>query len=99
MPESVANLFLLMKLVSPASTLEKFEADYRAGTIRYGDLKKELGEDMVRFIAPIRERAAAIRADQAYLNRVMEQGAAKARASAKITLAKVQAAMGLNYYA
>ncbi|MDP4149070.1 MAG: tryptophan--tRNA ligase [Bacteroidota bacterium] len=98
-PESVANLFLLMKLVSPASTLQKFEADYQAGTIRYGDLKKELGEDMVKFIAPIRERAVGIRADEAYVRRVMEQGAAKARSSAKVTLQEAKEAMGLNYYA
>jgi tryptophanyl-tRNA synthetase len=98
-PESVANLFQLMKLVSPASTLDRFEADYQAGTIRYGDLKKELGEDMVKFITPIRERATAIRADEAYVRRVMEQGAAKARTSAKGTLQLARQAMGLNYYA
>jgi tryptophanyl-tRNA synthetase len=98
MPESIANLFLLMKLVSPVHTLSKFEADYEAGTIRYGDLKKELSEDMVKFIAPIREKAAAIRADEAYLRKVMEQGATKARASAQATLQLVRQSMGLNYF-
>jgi tryptophanyl-tRNA synthetase len=98
MPESISNLFLLMKLVSPAPTLSKFEADYDGGTIRYGDLKKELAEDMVKFIAPVRERAAAIRADEAYLRKVMEQGAAKARASAQATLQLVRQSMGLNYF-
>ncbi|MHA4812458.1 tryptophan--tRNA ligase [Flavitalea flava] len=98
MSDSVANLFQLVKLVSPPETLQKFEADYKAGTIRYGDLKKELGEDMVRFISPIRERTEAIRNDEAYLAGVMEKGAAKARESAQITLRLAKEAMGLNYY-
>jgi tryptophanyl-tRNA synthetase len=98
MPESVAGLFQLMKLVSPEDKAAKFRTDYDAGTIRYGDMKKELGEDMVKFIAPIREKAAAIRGDEKYLREVMEGGAAKARASARATLSLVKQAMGLNYY-
>jgi tryptophanyl-tRNA synthetase len=98
MPEAVAGLLQLMKLVSTAATLEKFRSDYEAGTIRYGDMKAALGEDMVRFIAPIRERAAAIRGDERYLRDVMEKGAIKARASAQATLGLVKEAMGLNYY-
>jgi tryptophanyl-tRNA synthetase len=98
MPDSVASLFQLMKLVSPEATLDKFRSDYEAGTIRYGDLKKELGEDMVGFITPIREKAAAIREDEQYLRKVMQQGAEKARASAQATMTLVKQAMGLNYY-
>lgn len=97
MPESVANLFQLLRLVSSEEVVQKFSADYEAGTIRYGDMKKELAEDMVRFIAPIREKAEAIQNDAAYLRRVMEQGAAKARASAQVTIALAKDAIGLNY--
>ena len=98
MPESVANLFLLLGLVAGSDVVSKFEADYRAGTIRYGDLKKELGDAMVAFIAPIREKAEAIRHDEPYLRRVMEQGAAKARVSAQATLQLAREAIGLKYY-
>lgn len=98
MPDSVANLFQLLRLVSIPEVVQKFEADYEAGTIRYGDMKKELGEAMVAFIAPIREKAEAIRHDQSYLRRVMEQGAAKARASAQATLQLATEAIGLKYY-
>jgi tryptophanyl-tRNA synthetase len=98
MPETVANLFQLMKLVSPEDTQAKFRTDYDAGAIRYGDMKKELGEDMVRFIAPIRQKANAIRNDQAYLREVMEKGAAKARISAQATLLLAKEAIGLKYY-
>jgi tryptophanyl-tRNA synthetase len=57
-----------------------------------------LGEDMVNFIRPIREKAEAIRNDEKYLKEVMEKGAAKARKSAQATMALVREAMGLNYY-
>ncbi|HXD78236.1 MAG TPA: tryptophan--tRNA ligase [Puia sp.] len=98
MSEAVANLFLLLRLVAGSDVVSKFEADYAAGTIRYGDMKGELAEGMVRFIAPIREKAAAIQADEPYLNRVMEQGADKARESARETLRLVREAIGLKYY-
>ena len=67
-------------------------------TIRYGDLKKQLAEDMVKFISPIRERSNSILQDETYLQRVMEQGAEKANRSAAITMKLVRQAMGLNYF-
>jgi tryptophanyl-tRNA synthetase len=98
MPDSIANLFQLLRLVAKPDAVEKFEADYAAGTIRYGDMKKVLAEGMVAFIGPIRMRAEAIQNDDAYLRRVMEQGAAKARASAQVTMRLAQEAIGLKYY-
>jgi tryptophanyl-tRNA synthetase len=61
-------------------------------------MKKQLAEDMIAFIGPIREKTELIRNDQAYLRQVMEMGAEKARASAAATMAEVRAHMGLNYY-
>jgi tryptophanyl-tRNA synthetase len=96
-PDYIENLFLLMKLVSAPETLEKFEADYAGCNIRYGDMKAQLGEDMVNFVRPIREKTEAIRNDDAYLAKVMEEGAAKARKSAMQTMELVKSVMGLNY--
>jgi tryptophanyl-tRNA synthetase len=96
-PDYIENLFLLMYLVSEKDTIEKFERDFNTCIIRYGDMKKQLAEDMVKFIAPIRERAESIRNDEPYLKKVMEQGAAKARKSAQETMELVKGAMGLNY--
>lgn len=98
MPDYIENIFLLMKLVSAEEVIHKFKADYNACTIRYGDMKKQLGEDMVRFITPIREKAEAIRNDEAYLKQVMEMGAEKARKSARATMELVREAIGLNYF-
>jgi tryptophanyl-tRNA synthetase len=97
-PEAIQNLFTLLELVVSPEVVRKFEDDYQSGTIRYGDMKKELAEGMVAFIAPIREKAEAIRNDLPYLRRVMEQGADKARASGQETLKLVREAIGLNYY-
>ncbi|KYP13009.1 tryptophan--tRNA ligase, partial [Flavihumibacter sp. CACIAM 22H1] len=80
-PDYIENIFLLMNLVAAPDTIRKFEEDYNAATIRYGDLKKQLAEDMVRFVSPIREKAESIRTDETYLRRIMEMGAEKARIS------------------
>ena len=97
-PDYIENIFLLMKLVSSEETINKFEGDFDNCTIRYGDMKKQLAEDMVKFITPIRQKAEAIRNDQNYLKEVMEKGADKARKSAKSTMELVRKAIGLNYY-
>jgi tryptophanyl-tRNA synthetase len=97
-PDYIENIFELMKLVSSPEVLNKFEEDYTNCSIRYGDMKKQLAEDMVKFITPIREKAEAIRNDPAYLKQVMEIGAEKARKSARATMELVRQAMGLNYF-
>jgi len=97
-PDYIENIFLLMNLVCPAETIRKFEDDYNNCTIRYGDLKKQLAEDMVQFIAPIRNRVDAILQDEEGLKRIMQQGAEKANISAGETMKQVRAAIGLNYF-
>jgi tryptophanyl-tRNA synthetase len=98
MPDYIENLFLLMRLVSKQEQIAYFEEAYQQCMIRYGDLKKQLAEDMVKFISPIRERAEEIRTNQGYLRQVMELGAEKARASASATMNEVRQSIGLNYY-
>jgi tryptophanyl-tRNA synthetase len=98
MPETIENLFLLMQLVSAPDVIQHFKDTYSNQTIRYGDMKKQMGEDMVTFIAPIREKALALQQDQTYLNRIMKTGAEKARESAAQTLQQARKLMGINYY-
>jgi len=97
-PDYIENIFGLLRLVSDESVVQQFEADYNNCTIRYGDLKKKLAEDMIRFIAPIREKAESIYNNEKYLAEVVEKGAAKARKSAGETIGRVREAMGLNYF-
>jgi len=97
-PDYIENIFLLMKLVSQQEVINKFEQDYNNCTIRYGDMKKQLAEDMVEFISPIREKVEGILSNEAYLKQVMETGAEKARRSAKATMEVVRKSMGLKYF-
>jgi tryptophanyl-tRNA synthetase len=96
-PDYIENIFLLMSLASSDDTVKKFQEDFNNCTIRYGDMKKQLAEDMVKFIAPIRQKSEAIRNDEKYLKEVMEKGAEKARKSARTTMELVREAIGLNY--
>jgi tryptophanyl-tRNA synthetase len=97
MPDYIENIFLLMKLVCKEDVVQQFEANYNNCTIRYGDLKKQLAEDMVAFISPIRNKVNDILENEKYLAEIMEKGAAKARKSAKTTIELVREAMGLHY--
>ena len=97
-PDNIENLFLLMQLVSNPEISLKFEKDFENSSIRYADLKNQLADDMVNFIAPIREKAEQIRNEKKYLKEVMEKGEGKARESAKNTLKLVKEVMGLVYY-
>ena len=96
--EPVRNLFQLMKLVCEDSIVKKYESDLMNGTIRYGDMKKQLAEDMVKFIAPIREKATAIRNDESFLKKVLKEGTEKARASATKTIEAARKLTGLKYF-
>ena len=97
-PDFIENLFTLMKIVSSADVVEKFETDFNNSCtgnciIRYGDMKKQLAEDMVNFITPIRTKAADLQNNTALLEKIIQNGADKARASASETIKMVRKAI------
>ena len=94
MGEPVANLFYLLELLSTSDTVKHFRDAYNDCTIRYGDLKKQLAEDIIVFTTPIRERINEIYNDDAYLRRVVNMGAEKARESASKTVRDVREILG-----
>ena len=94
-PEEIENLFDLMRLVSPPDTIQFFEDKYNDCSIRYGDMKKQIAEDMVQTVAPIREHIKDIYNQEEYLNKVVKIGAEKARASADMTLQGAKKLVGL----
>jgi len=98
MPDYIQNLFQLMELVSDKEFIRQQTDAFNTCNIRYGELKKQLGEDMIRFIEPIRTRTEDILKDVQYLNKVMITGAEKARESASKTMETVREAMGLKYF-
>ena len=96
--EPVKNLFTLMDLVSTPDTTEHFRKAYADCSIRYGDLKKQLAEDILKVTLPIRERILDIRNDDEFISRVVRQGAEKARETASKTLADVREIMGIRKF-
>ena len=94
--EPIQNLFSLLEVVSEKDTLDFFKDKYASCEIRYGDLKKQLAEDIINFTTPIRERILAIHDDNDYLKKVTRQGAEKARESAGKTLREVREIIGFR---
>ena len=92
----IENLFSLLKLVSSEDIVCQFEDLYADCTIRYGDLKKQLAQDMETFIAPIRERIKQVEADDDYLSKVARQGCEKAMESASKTIREVREIIGFR---
>ena len=86
----------MMKIVSTQDTYDYFNDKYNACEIRYGDMKKQLAEDIISFTSPIRERILEVAADEAYLNKVIMQGAEQARESAVKTLIEARKLIGFN---
>ncbi len=95
-PEPIENLFTLFKIVSTADTYEYFNEKYNSCQIRYGDMKKQLAEDIIRFTTPIRERILEISSDVEYMDRVAARGAEKARESAGETMREVRKIIGFR---
>ncbi len=96
MAEPIANIFRIMNVVSAPEVYADFLARYNDCTIRYGDMKKQLAEDVIAVVAPIRERIAEIKADDAYLRRVVTEGAARAAENADATMRRVRGIMGIK---
>jgi len=97
-PEAIQNLFTLMKIVSQPEVVAGYDEAYNKCEIRYGDMKKQLAEDIVKFTAPIRERIVTILEDEAYLAKVAQMGAEKARESAAATLKEVKEVVGFRKF-
>jgi tryptophanyl-tRNA synthetase len=97
-PEEIQNLFDIMKVVSSADTLGHFDNLYNTCQIRYGDLKKQLAEDIIIATAPIRERINDIANDASYLRQVARHGAIKARESASKTMKGVREIIGFKSF-
>ncbi len=95
-PEAIQNLFTLMDVVSKPETISFFDEAYNNCSIRYGDLKKQLAEDIIAFTTPFRERILSLSEDTEYLQKVTSQGAEAARESARKTISEVREIIGFK---
>lgn len=93
-PEPIANLFTFLSIVSTPDTYQYFDEAYNKCEIRYGDLKKQLAEDINACCAPIREKIIEYRKDTDLLERVAKEGAEKARENARQTVEMAREIIG-----
>lgn len=96
--QPVENLFTLMALTSSPEIVQQYRDAYADCSIRYGDLKKQLAEDILKVTLPIRERILDIQNDETLLSKIVKQGAEKAREQAAKTLQEVRDIMGIKRF-
>ncbi|OOQ56863.1 tryptophan--tRNA ligase [Mucilaginibacter pedocola] len=97
-PQEIQNLFDLMNVVSAPETVAHFDNLYNTMAIRYGDLKKQLAEDMIVATQPMREKINDIANDAEYLRKVAKMGEEKARESASKTIREVREIIGFRKF-
>ncbi|OJV44848.1 MAG: tryptophan--tRNA ligase [Bacteroidales bacterium 36-12] len=97
-PEVIQNIFQLMSVVSTKDTYDYFNEKYNSCQIRYGDMKKQLAEDMINFTAPFREKINEMLKDEAYISKVARLGKEKAQASAAKTVKEVREIIGFKSF-
>jgi tryptophanyl-tRNA synthetase len=94
--QPIENLFTLMKVLSSEETVKYFDEQYNNCTIRYGDLKKQLAEDVIKFTNPVRERILELLGNDDYIRTVVNKGKEKARSSASKTVKEVSEIIGFK---
>ncbi|MBD8348991.1 MULTISPECIES: tryptophan--tRNA ligase [unclassified Dysgonomonas] len=95
-PDCIENLFTILRVVSTEEVVKHFDDKWNSCEIRYGDLKKQLAEDIIAVTSPIRDRILDIQDNEAYLHKVVKEGTEKARESARKTLREVREIMGFK---
>ena len=96
--EPVKNLFTMLGVVSEKETVDFFEEQYNTCKIRYGDLKKQLAEDIIKFTSPLREKILELSSDEKYLSKVARMGADKAHESGARTIIEVREIIGFRKF-
>ncbi len=96
--EPIKNLFTIMEVVSEKETLMFFKEKYAKCEIRYGDMKKQMAEDIIKFTTPIREKIIDLYHNEAYLRKVVKDGQEKAKISAQKTIKEVREIIGFKKF-
>ena len=97
-PSAVQNLFDLMKLVSTNEVITHFDNTFYDGNIRFGDMKKQLADDMEAFIFPYRQRITDTLDNEALLSKIAKLGAEKAKESAQKTIKEAREIIGFKKF-
>jgi len=96
-PDADKNLAIqLLKLVAPEEVAKDLENRLRAGGLGYGDLKKALFEHYWNYFAEARKKRAELAANLDHVNKILSDGAARARTLARPVLNRAKKASGLD---
>lgn len=87
---NLIDIYAVAREVAPEAVEREFDG------VGYGDFKKAVAEAVVEYLAPVRERYAELRGDEAALEATLAAGAEKARAIAAPVLAEVRERMGFG---
>ncbi len=93
---ATSSIVALYRLFASEADVAQMEADFRAGGFGYGDFKKRLFGAIWEFFAPLRTRRAELAADAAFVERVLGDGAERARSVAAPVMERVRKAVGLR---
>lgn len=91
------NIYNIHKLFLNADENEAVRAKYTAGGMGYKEAKDMLVADLIKFIAPLRERRAEIMKDEAYLIKVLNDGKARVRTIVEAKMADVRKKVGTAF--
>lgn len=96
-PKPIENsiILALYRLFASEADYANMLAYHQNGGVGYGDLKKRLADAYWEFFAPMRERRLAISQDPGHVEKILAEGADRARAEASKVLQRVRRAVGL----
>ena len=92
---SRSTVVQLYRLVASPAEARTMEDEFRAGGVGYGEFKRRLFEALEAHFGPFRTRRDALARDPAGVNRLLQDGAARARTVAQRTMARVRQAVGI----
>lgn len=89
-------IYALYKLLATPEEQAELAGRYRAGGMGYGEAKQALFDKFEATFGPLREKRATLAADPAGVERILADGAARAREEIRRTLQAARRAVGLE---
>ncbi|MBS3788440.1 tryptophan--tRNA ligase [Candidatus Bipolaricaulota bacterium] len=96
MSPGVANLFTLLELTAPESTVEGFREDHREGNLMYIDLKEAVHENLMAEIRPVQEKKEELMENRSHVEDLLSKGKEKAREIASKNMEQVRQMVGVG---
>jgi tryptophanyl-tRNA synthetase len=93
---SGSTIIALYRLVASGTEVRRMEEEFRAGGVGYGEFKRRLFEELEAYFTVFRARREALMREPAAIDRLLQDGAERARAVAVRTMARVRLAVGIT---